>query len=228
MTQVKYIIFIVSLLFINYSAFAAKTDRDYIREGNVQFRHKAYVQAEVNYRKALELNPNSKEALYNLGNTLSYQGKLKESIEQYISSSRGEKNKTKLAKIYHNAGVLFYSAKHYGEAVQAYRQSLRNNPNDDQTRYNLALAQAMLKKHPQQQNKDKKKDKQKDKNKEQDKKEQEKKNKPEDKSQNPKKNQMSKENAEQLLNAAIQDEKQLQDKVKKKLINQGNNLEKDW
>lgn len=225
MTQVKYIILFVSLFSVNTSVFADRNDRDYIREGNVQFRRKSYVQAEVYYRKALEINPNSKEALYNLGNTLSNQGKLKESIDNYIAASKGEKNKTKLAKIYHNSGVLYYAAKHYQEAIQSYRQSLRNNPNDDETRYNLALAQEMLKRQPknqQQKDKNKKNDKQKEK------KEQERKNKPEEKSQSSKRNQMSKENAEQLLNAAMQDEKQLQEKVKKKLVNQNGNLEKDW
>ena len=161
MSQIKYIIFIAFLLLANCASFAQKTERDYIRKGNRLFNDSLFLQAEVNYRKALELNPNSTEALYNLGNTLSQQGKLKNAMEQYTAASKSEKNKTKLAKIYHNAGVLYQSAKHYKEAVQAYKQSLRNNPKDDETRYNLALAMKMLK---DQQNQDKNKDKKKKKN----------------------------------------------------------------
>lgn len=234
MTQGKYIIFIVCAFWASGYASAQNSERDYIRKGNKLFRDSSYVQSEVNYRKALEINPNSTEALYNLGNSLSKQGKLKESIEKYTAASKVEKNRIKLAKIYHNAGFMFQSAKRYQEAVQAYRQSLRNNPNDDETRYNLSLAQKMLKNQPQ--NKDKNKDKDKDKNKDKDKKEDQKKkqdqknknDKQPPKPQDSKKNQMSKENAEQLLNAAMQDEKQLQEKVKKQLRNQGGNLEKDW
>lgn len=232
MSQVKYIIFIAFLLFANGSAFAQKTERDYIRKGNKLFNDSSYVQAEINYRKALEINPNSSEALYNLGNVLSQQNKLKEAMQQYTAASQAEKNKTKLAKIYHNAGVLFQAAKHYQEAVQSYKQSLRNNPNDDETRYNLALAMKQLKE--QQQNQDKNKDKNKDKDKDKKKKDDQKKQdqKKDQQKQQPKpqpnKNQMSKENAEQLLNAAMQDEKQLQEKMKKQLRNQGRNLDKDW
>jgi tetratricopeptide (TPR) repeat protein len=237
MSQVKYIIFIAFLLLANCNTFAQKTERDYIRKGNKLFKEKSFVQAEVNYRKALEKNPNSTEALYNLGNTLSQQQKLKEAMQQYTSASKNEKSKAKLAKIYHNAGVLFYAAKHYQEAVQSYKQSLRNNPDDDETRYNLALAMKMLK---DQQNQDKNKDKNKNKDKDKDKKKKEDEKKKQQDQQKkddkqkqqpkpqPEKNKMSKENAEQLLNAAMQDEKQLQEKAKKQLKNQGRNLDKDW
>ncbi len=238
MSQVKYIIFIAFLFLANSSTFAQKTERDYIRKGNRLFNDSSFVHSEVNYRKALELNPKSTEALYNLGNTLSQQRKLKEAMEQYTAASKIERNKGKLAKIYHNAGVLFQAEKHYQEAIQSYKQSLRNNPKDDETRYNLALAQKLLKdqqKNQKNQNKDKnKKNKDKDKQKKDDeKKKQDQKNKDDKQKQPPKpqeskKNKMSKENAEQLLNAAMQDEKQLQEKVKKQLKNQGRNLDKDW
>ncbi|WP_321437059.1 tetratricopeptide repeat protein [uncultured Bacteroides sp.] len=239
MSQVKYIIIIAVLFLANCATFAQKTERDYIRKGNKLYTDSSYVQAEVNYRKALELNPNSTEALYNLGNTLSHQGKLKDAMEKYTAATKAAgKNNTKLAKIYHNAGVLYQSAKHYQEAVQSYKQSLRYNPSDDETRYNLALAMKMLKdQQKKQQNKDKNKDKNKNKDKDKQKKDdqkkkQDQKNKDDKQKQQPKpqpdKNKMSKQNAEQLLNAAMQDEKQLQEKAKKQLRNQGRNLDKDW
>ncbi|MEG2149670.1 MAG: tetratricopeptide repeat protein [Bacteroidaceae bacterium] len=236
MSHIKYSILIVFLLLANIT-FAQRNERDYLRKGNKLYKDSAFVKAEVNYRKGLELNPQSVESMYNLGNSLSQQNKSKEAMEQYDAASRIEKNKTKLAKIYHNMGVLLQSGKQYQQCIEAYKQSLRNNPKDDETRYNLALAQKMLK-DQQKQNQDNKDNKD-DKKKEQEKKEQEQKKqddkKKEDQQQQPpkpekqKKDEMSKENAQQLLNAAMQDEKQTQDKVKKQLQQvQSGKLDKDW
>ena len=61
-------------------------------------------------------------------------------MEQYVAAGKIEKDKMKLAHIYHNMGVLFQAGKDYAKAVEAYKMSLRNNPADDETRYNLALA----------------------------------------------------------------------------------------
>lgn len=119
--------------------------------------------AEVNYRKALETNPQSTVSMFNLGNTLAQQNKLQEAMEQYVAATKIEKDKNDLAQIYHNMGVIFQSQKDYGKAVEAYKQSLRNNPKDDETRYNLALAQKMLKDQQQnQQNQDQNKQQQQD------------------------------------------------------------------
>lgn len=171
--------------------------------------------------------------MFNLGNTLAHQNKLKEAMEQYVTATKIEKDKSKLSQIYHNMGVIFHSQKDYAKAVEAYKESLRNNPKDDETRYNLALAQKMLndqQNQNQNQNQDKneqqkeqekqKQDQNQDKNQEQ---QQQSPAKPEKKE-----NEMSKENAEQLLNSIMQDEKDVQDKVKKQQVIQGSRLEKDW
>ncbi|MDE5702820.1 MAG: tetratricopeptide repeat protein, partial [Bacteroides sp.] len=171
---------------------------------------------------------------YNLGNTLMLQNKLQEAMEQYVAATKMEKDKSKLAQIYHNMGVIFHSGKDYAKAVEAYKESLRNNPKDDETRYNLALAQKMLKEQEQnQQNQDQNQDQnQQDKEKEQDKQDQNKQDKQnQDQQQQPSQpqdNKMSKENAEQLLKSVMQDEKDVQDKVKKQQVIQGGRLEKDW
>ncbi|WP_302613792.1 tetratricopeptide repeat protein [uncultured Bacteroides sp.] len=217
---------------------AQKAERDYIRKGNRLFNDSVFVDAEVNYRKALEVNPKSTVSMYNLGNTLSQQQKFQEAMEQYVSASNIEKDKMKLAHIYHNMGVLFQAGKDYAKAVDAYKMSLRNNPLDDETRYNLALAQKMLK--DQQQNQDQNQDQNKEQEKE-DQKQEQNKDKQNDQKQDDKKNQkqppksekqnkqMSKENAEQLLNSVMQDEKNVQDKVKKQQkVMQSGRLEKDW
>ena len=229
MSRSKYILFAVFAL-LAAGAFAQKAERDYIRKGNRFFNDSVFVDAEVNYRKALEANPKSTVSMYNLGNTLSQQQKFKEAMEQYVAAGKIEKDKMKLAHIYHNMGVLFQAGKDYGQAVEAYKMSLRNNPKDDETRYNLALAQKLLKDQQQnQQNQDQNQDQNKDnqenkQDQKQDDQQQQQPPKPEKKE-----NEMSKENAEQLLNSVMQDEKETQDKVKKQQqVIQGGRLEKDW
>ena len=232
----KYILFALFVL-LAAGASAQKAERDYIRKGNRFFKDSVFVDAEVNYRKALEANPKSTVSMYNLGNTLSQEQKFKDAMEQYSAASKIEKDKMKLAHIYHNMGVLFQAGKDYGQAVEAYKMSLRNNPKDDQTRYNLALAQKLLKDQQQNQpNQDQNQDQDKenqdkhDQKQNQDKQDQNK----DDQQQQPPKpekkdNEMSKENAEQLLNSVMQDEKETQDKVKKQQqVIQGGRLEKDW
>ena len=241
MLKSKYILFAVFLL-ATAGVSAQKAERDYIRKGNRLFNDSVFVDAEVNYRKALEANPKSTVSMYNLGNTLSQQQKFQDAMEQYVSASKIEKDKMKLAHIYHNMGVLFQAGKDYAKAVDAYKMSLRNNPADHETRYNLALAQKMLKDQQNQQNQDQNQDQNKDDQQKQDQKQDQNKDKQKDQKQDEKKdqqqppksekkqdNQMSKENAEQLLNSVMQDEKDVQDKVKKQQkVMQGGRLEKDW
>ena len=227
MLKSKYILFAVFLL-AAAGVSAQKAERDYIRKGNRLFNDSVFVDAEVNYRKALEANPKSTVSMYNLGNTLSQQQKFQDAMEQYVSASKIEKDKMKLAHIYHNMGVIFQAGKDYAKAVDAYKMSLRNNPTDHETRYNLALAQKMLKDQQNQQNQDQNQDQNKDKQKDQ--KQDEKKDQQQPpKSEKKQDNQMSKENAEQLLNSVMQDEKDVQDKVKKQQkVMQSGRLEKDW
>ncbi len=216
-----------------------KTDRDYLRSGNKLYNDSLFIKAEVDYRKALELNPKSTDAMFNLGNALLMQQKAKEAMEQYESVSKIEKDKEKLAQIYHNMGVILQSSKQLPQCIEAYKEALRNNPKDNETRYNLALAQKLLKdqqqdqqnqQQEQQQQQEQKEDKQ-DQNqnqKEQEQKDQQQQQQEQQQQQQQNKDEMSKENAQQLLNAVMQDEKNVQDKVKKQLQIQGKKLEKDW
>ena len=209
-----------------------KTDRDYLRSGNKLYNDSLFIKAEVDYRKALEINPKSTDAMFNLANALLMQQKAQEAMEQYESVSKIEKDKEKLAQIYHNMGVILQSSKQLPQCIEAYKESLRNNPKDDETRYNLALAQKQLKdqqqdqqnQDQQQQQQEQKEDKQ-DQNKDQQEQNQDQQQQPQ---QQQNKNEMSKENAQQLLNAVMQDEKNVQDKVKKQIQIQGKKLEKDW
>ena len=232
MISKKYI-WLMLMLLASISVCAQKAERDYIRKGNRFFKDSIYIDAEVNYRKALDANPQSTIAMFNLGNTLLWQNKLQDAMELYANAVQLEKDKNRKAQIYHNMGVIFHSQKEYAKAIEAYKESLRNNPKDDETRYNLALAQKMLKDQQQnQQNQDQ--SQQQKQNPNQDKKEQNQgeKRQQQEQQQAPepekKESQMSKENAEQLLNSVMQDEQETQDKVKKQQVIQGTHLEKDW
>ena len=86
--------------------FAQKTERDYLRSGNKLYNDSLFIKAEIDYRKALEINPKSTDAMFNLGNSLLMQQKAKEAMEQFESASKVEKDKDKLAQIYHNMGVI--------------------------------------------------------------------------------------------------------------------------
>mgnify|MGYP002533326741 CR=1 FL=1 len=224
---------IILLLLTAISVSAQKAERDYIRKGNRAYKDSTYVNAEVNYRKAIDVNPKSAISMYNLGNTLMQQNKLQEAMEQFVAATKMEKDKGNLAQIYHNMGVIFHSGKDYAKAVEAYKESLRNNPKDNETRYNLALAQKMLKDQEQnQQNQDQNQDQNQEKEQDKDKQDQNQQDQQNQDQQQqppqPQENQMSKENAEQLLKSVMQDEKDVQDKVKKQQVIQGGRLEKDW
>lgn len=234
MSRIKYIVLLV-FVFIANITFAQKNEREYLRHGNKLYNDSLYVKAEVDYRKALDANPKSTEAIYNLGLSLSQQQKMKEAVEQYEAVSKIETNKAKLAKIYHNIGVILQAGKQYPQCIEAYKKSLKNNPKDDETRYNLALAQKLLKDQQQNQDQDNKQDQEQQKKDEQQKEQEQNKDQKQDqqqqqppKPQEPKENEMSKENAQQLLNSVMQDEKDVQDKVKKMQQLQGTKFEKDW
>jgi Ca-activated chloride channel family protein len=214
------------LLMVSVSTFA-QTDRQYLRQGNKQFNAGDYANAEVSYRKALEKNPRNPQAIYNLGNALMAQKKDSASIEQFQNAAKLETNPLRKYQSFHNIGVICQSHKMYGEAIEAYKSALRLNPDDDETRYNLVLC-----KHQKQKQDQKKQDQQQNKNdqKKDDKKEQQQQDqKKQDKQQEKPKPQMSKDNAEQLLNAAMQQEKQTQDRLKKAQQQpQRRNILKNW
>lgn len=223
------------------SVSAQKAERKSIRKGNQVYEKGNYTEAEIAYLKALEANPKSLVATYNLGNALFKQKKTQQALEKYQLAFSQEKDPKKKAAITHNAANAYMELNDYSNAVGMYRESLRLNPSDDETRYNLAVAQAMVKKQQQQQNKkDKDKDKNKDKNKDQQDQEKQQQQQQDDEKkrqqqqqqqkQQDQQEQVSKEKAQQLLDALMQDEKDTQDKVKKLQLQQSRskNPEKNW
>ena len=210
----------------------AQTDRDYIRRGNRLMRDSVYDKAQVEYQKAIEKDNTNPISHFNLGNALLYQNKAEDAMKEYETAARLEKDKTRLAQIYHNMGVVLQSAKQFDKAVACYRNSLRNDPTNDETRYNYALSLFQLKKNQggqdnqDQQKDDKGQDEKKEQEQQQQKQEQDKKD---EQQQQPQPEQMSRENAEQMLNAAMQDEKATQEKIQKaRQKRQQKQLQKQW
>ena len=234
----------------------AQSARDFIRMGNKAYREKQYDKAETMYLKSIAKDPTF-EGYYNLGNAYVMQMKDSTAFENYKKAdSIGTNDPLRKARNYHNCGNIWYAqgmaatrqqggnaVAAFQRAVEFYKNSLRCNPNDDETRYNLAMAQHQLKKSQDQQqqnggNDDQNKDKQDQDKQQQQKQDQQKQDqkKGEDKQkqqqQQPqsqqKKDEMSDQAAEQLLNSAQQDEKGVQRKVNKNQNNKRRSLEKDW
>ncbi len=221
----KFILLLLGLFVSLCSVFAQKVERSYIRKGNRLYNDSSYIDAEINYRKALEINPKSTVSMYNLGNSLIYQQKNKDALEQYVSASKMEKDKYKLSYIYHNIGVLFHRDKDYKQAIEAYKKALINNPKDDETRYNLSLAQKLLKDEQDNNENNQKENKNNDSNNSSNNNKHDSSKSSQSSERDPK---MSKENAEKLLNSVMQDERDVQDRIKKQQKLHGGRLEKDW
>jgi len=136
----------------------AQKENDDVRAGNKLYKAAKYTEAEIAYRKGLLKNPKSFEANYNLGNALFKQKKYPQALEQYNNAvSQQPTDKKQMAAAFHNVGNSLLVDKKIEESIKAYKSALKFNPKDDETRYNLAYAQLMLKKE--QQNKDKNKSK---------------------------------------------------------------------
>lgn len=216
----KRISFIIFYFFFVVAFASAQNVRDYIRRGNRQYRDSIYDKAQVLYQKGFEKDSNCVEINYNLANSLLMQGQPKEAMRLYEKASKVEHDKGRRHMIFHNMGVILQSQKQFGPAIEAYKEALRSDPKDDETRYNLVLCQRQLKNQEQQGGGQD--------NKEGDKQEKDQ-QKQEQQQQQQQENQMSKENAEQMLNAAMQNERQTQDKVKKQLQQaQPRRLQKQW
>lgn len=227
-------------LLLSFPMMAQKAERKQIREGNKQYEEGKFTEAEIAYRKALEVNEDSPQSTMNLGNALYRQEKAAEALEQYKRLISDEDHPERQADAYHNIGNVMMQAQDYKAAIQAYQQSLIKRPSDNETRYNLALAQALLKQQEQQQNQD-----QQDENQQQEQQEQEQQQQQEqpqeqqnqqqqeqqqEQEQQDSQEQISKEQAQQLLDALMQDEEEVQEKVKELQMqqSQGRKTDKDW
>lgn len=272
----KYILYIallaVASIAVIYSSVALimhgspmlKSMREHVKSANEYHRDSLYNMAIEPYRRAMDMEPQNPMTSYNSGTNLLMKNykDLKDNIAdpqvvagvyqdantQFLTAAEFENDKQNLASIYHNSGLVFHLTDSLEMAAEAYKESLRNNPNDHETRYNLAVVLHQLKQNQQnQQNQQDNKEQQQDKQEQQQQQQNQEQNQNQNEQQQNKDQQqnqeqqqqqaqaqqseedMSKENAERLLEAAMQDEKAVLEKVKreKNKANKGK-LEKNW
>lgn len=229
-----------------------------IGKGNSLYEQGKFGEAEVNYREGQANGADPFISGFNLGDALFKQERYEEAASAFQSLPNLTDDKNQKAAAYHNLGNSFLKAQKYQESVDAFKQSLRNNPRDLDTKYNLAYAKRLLqeqqqqqeqnqdnkenkedkedekKEQEQQQNQDDKKDQQDKKDQEkqdqQQKQDQEKQEQQDQQQQQPEENKISKEDAERMLDALNQDEKEIRDRLEKQKVKVGvkGSAEKDW
>jgi tetratricopeptide (TPR) repeat protein len=156
------------ILLISFVLQAQEKDK-FLPQGNEKFADKNYAEAEADYRLSQSKFKKKSIASYNLGTAIYRQNQTAEAKYQFVKAIKDAKSKAEKHQAFHNLGNAFMKEKIYTNAVEAYKNALRNDPTDEETRYNFALAKKMLKDNPPPKEQDKKKDKKKDKNKEKDK-----------------------------------------------------------
>jgi Ca-activated chloride channel homolog len=220
--------------------------RSTINSGVDKYNEKKFSDAEVNFKKGLDKDPKSFEAHFNLGDAYYKEGHYDQSLKEYYSSLELTKDPARKASTYHNIGNSLLKAKKIKESIEAYKNSLKINPKDMETKYNLSYALSLLNnqqnqknKQDNQQNKDNNDNKDQKKNQDQqnqdknDQNKQNQQNKPEQNQQaqqdnlKAQKNQISKEEAERILQALKNNEKDIQKKLRKK-TGATVKKEKDW
>ena len=200
-----------------------------IREGNRLYEEKNYKMAMSKYQEALKKNPDFFKGLYNLGDALYQNEEYDKAIENFERAVALIPEKSTQAAAYHNIGNAYLKNKALEKSIEAYKKSLLLNPQDEDTRYNLAYAQALMKAQEQQDNQDqqnqqdkkdedKKQNQQKQQDEKQEQNQKEQKNQDKNESQQkqqeaPQQGQMTKEQAERLLKAIENNERKVQERV---------------
>ena len=206
--KIKSIIFICCSLGASFGLMGQKADKA-IQTGNNLYKLQKYDQAELQYNNAIVNDPSSSTAKFNLANTLYRQGKKDEASKKYDDLAAYENKPALKSKSYYNKGVVLSFQEKPEESVEAYKNALRQNPNDNEARENLHKALLELKK----------------KNTPPQKKDNTKKQKQQQQQQQP---QMSPKEAEQRLKLLEQKEKEVQQRLQKEKVKAGGGQTKDW
>ena len=229
--KMKRILIILTLAISPFalSPLMAQKEAPDIRHGNRDYNKENFSEAEVDYRRGLEKNNQSYQAHYNLGNSLFRQNKYPEAAEEFVKAAQlidPKKDKQKAASAYHNLGNSLFAQQQYDKAITAYQNSLRANPKDDDTRYNMVKAMQLLQQQQQQQQKQQNQDQHQNQDQQQQQQDQQDQNQDQQQQQQ-QDQQMDQETAEQILQALEQDEQETQEKLQRQ---QGSKkrVEKEW
>jgi tetratricopeptide (TPR) repeat protein len=131
-------------------------ERKYIRQGNGDYRDNKFAEAELNYRKALDKNPISTDARFNLGGALYRQEKMDEAGKSYAETAANARDDSKKSDAFYNYGNTLLKSQKFEESINAFKNSLKINPENMEAKYNLAYAQDQLRQQNEEKNKDNK------------------------------------------------------------------------
>ncbi|MBN2481642.1 MAG: tetratricopeptide repeat protein [Bacteroidales bacterium] len=132
------------LFFMCGAAVYAQVEQKYLRRGNKDFREHHYHEAEINYRRALEKNSGSAKANYNLGNAMYKQDQYEAAASRYNMLLHQSDDIAESAKYFYNLGNSLYKSQKYAESVSAYKNALLIRPDDMDAKHNLQMALRML------------------------------------------------------------------------------------
>ncbi|HEX4850962.1 MAG TPA: tetratricopeptide repeat protein [Puia sp.] len=210
----KFILGILFFLFVCTSAIA-QNENSQIRKGNRFYKQKQYDQSEKAYQKALTESPENPTAQYNLGNTEYRKNNLEDAVKSFDASGEHSPDTTMKLKSYYNKGVALIKQQKLDESIEAWKNALRLDPTDVESRENLE--KALMEKRKQSQPKDQQ-------NQKQDQKKQDQK----DQQHKPQQSKLNKQQVDQLLKALAQKEKEVQDKMNQNKSKSLSQPDKDW
>ena len=215
------------VIFLFFAGANAQNEKVLIKKGNEAYEKKEYDNAIIQYQQATVKNPADPTAQYNLGNAFYKNKKTDEAVQAYDEAASKASSKTDKSKSFYNKGVVLQNNKKLPECIEAYKNALKLNPQDEDARQNLQKALQQQKEQQKKENKDKK-----DEKKPKDDKKQKEKDKPKDEEKNeqpkPQPSKLTKQDAEEKLKALLQQEKNLQDKLRKVNTATSAKPEKDW
>jgi Ca-activated chloride channel family protein len=216
-------LFIMAAMLLSFSALSySQADKKLIRAGHREYGKEKYSDSEISYRKAIDKNKESSDAVFNTGDALYRQKKYEDAGKQFMENHNMTDDKKKRSSSLYNLGNSLLMANKVQESLEAYKGSLKLDPDNIEAKYNLAYAQDLLKKQQEQQQQqqnnqdkqDKDQDKQDQKKNDQQKDQQQDKEEKQDQQKEQEQQGISKEDAERVLNALANDEKNVQEKVK--------------
>lgn len=239
----KNIFLIVIFFALSISNGFSQSNRSTLNDGVDKYEEKKFTEAEVDFRKVVENSPKNFEANFNLGTSYYKQEKYEDAIKSFQSAFENAKDGESRGKVFHNIGNSLIKSNKIEQSIEAYKNALKFNPNDQDTKYNLSYALEMLKNKDKDKNKQDKndqnkdnKDKQDQQNKDQEKQDQQQNPQPQDQEskqdntkqpQQPKEVKISKDEAQRILDALKNNEKDLQKQLRKK-TGKVKKTDKDW
>ncbi|MCL2072355.1 MAG: aerotolerance regulator BatC [Marinilabiliaceae bacterium] len=236
--RLKKIYLTVCCIFLTITVLQAQEERKYVRKGTDLFGKGDFVEAEIEYRKALDKKPDSYEGRFNVSASQYKQENFQSAVSDLRSLANQTDDPEKLHKIYHNLGNSYLgmtqtdpqnASQYLDLSIDAYKKALKNNPLDDETRYNLIAAMKL--KQQQEDNQDQQQQEQQQEQQEQEQEQDQ--NQDQDQNQNQQQQEqeqqdINRDNAERILQALEQEEKDLHEKLNQQKKAQPVRIDKNW